>query len=111
MTMRTLTGRRDGRAYIIGCPDFALPKIAGLIIQQAVNRLAAIEDILGDEYELDRLRELVEAETNGEDCPCLTCYMGPRKSPPCCTCQVYKAWELRMEQKAKTQKNRFERTE
>ena len=66
---------------------------------------------MGDEYELDRLRELVEAETNGEDCPCLTCYMGPRKSPPCCTCQVYKAWELRMGQKAKTQKNRFERTE
>ena len=26
------------------------------------QRLAAIEDILGDEYELDRLRELVEAE-------------------------------------------------
>ena len=27
---------------------------------QMVDRLAAIEDILGDEYELDRLRELVE---------------------------------------------------
>ena len=26
------------------------------------NRLAAIEDILGDEYDLDRLRELVEAD-------------------------------------------------
>ena len=50
--MKRLTGRRDGRAYIIGCPDFALPKIVGLIIQQVVDRLAAIEDILGDEYEL-----------------------------------------------------------
>ena len=28
----------------------------------AIERLAAIEDILGDEYELDRLRELVEAD-------------------------------------------------
>ena len=28
-------------------------------------RLAAIEDILGDEYELDRLRELVEADREG----------------------------------------------
>lgn len=27
---------------------------------EAVDRFAAIEDILGDEYELDRLRELVE---------------------------------------------------
>ena len=27
-----------------------------------VDRLAAIEDILGDEYDLDRLRELVEFE-------------------------------------------------
>ena len=54
--MKRLTGRRDGRAYIIGCPDFALPKIAGLIIQQTVDRLASIEDILGDEYELDDLK-------------------------------------------------------
>ena len=27
-----------------------------------INRLASIEDILGDEYDLDRLRELVEAD-------------------------------------------------
>lgn len=30
--------------------------------ENAVSRLAAIEDILGDDYELDRLRELVEAD-------------------------------------------------
>ena len=60
--MERLTGRRDGRTYIVGCPDFALPKIAGLIIQQTVDRLAAIEDILGDEYDLDRLRELAQAD-------------------------------------------------
>lgn len=29
------------------------------------NRLAAIEDILGDEYDLERLRELVEADREG----------------------------------------------
>ena len=43
--MKRLTGRKDGRAYIVGCPDFALPKIAGLIIQQTVDRLAACEAI------------------------------------------------------------------
>ena len=30
------------------------------------DRLAAIEDILGDEYELDRLRELVGADREGK---------------------------------------------
>ena len=29
------------------------------------DRLAAIEDILGDEYDLDRLRELVQADREG----------------------------------------------
>lgn len=32
--------------------------------ETAIHRLAAIEDILGDEYELDRLRELVELYSN-----------------------------------------------
>ena len=31
-------------------------------VKELAARLAAIEDILGDEYELDRLRELVEAD-------------------------------------------------
>ena len=64
--MKRLTGRKDGRAYIVGCPDFALPKIAGLIIQQTVDRLAAIEDILGDEYDLDELKEVVQAKREGK---------------------------------------------
>lgn len=73
--MERLTGRRDGRAYIVGCPDFALPKIAGLIIQQTVDRLATIEDILGDGYDLERLRELVEADRDGR-CVVLPCKIG-----------------------------------
>lgn len=32
---------------------------------EAFNRLAAIENILGDDYDLDRLRELVEADRDG----------------------------------------------
>ena len=31
-----------------------------------INRLAAIEDILGDEYDLDRLREMVQAKREGK---------------------------------------------
>ena len=34
-------------------------------LKKAVDRLAAIEDILGDEYDLDRLRELVQADREG----------------------------------------------
>ena len=37
-----------------------------------VRRLAAIEDILGDEYDLDRLRELAEADREGR-CVVLPC--------------------------------------
>lgn len=34
-------------------------------VYSMTNRLAAIEDILGDDYELDHLRELVQAERDG----------------------------------------------
>lgn len=34
-------------------------------LPDVINRLTAIEDILGDDYDLDRLRELVEADREG----------------------------------------------
>lgn len=48
--------------------DFALPKRGNdaVSVLQCVDRLAAIEDILGDDYDLDRLRELVEADRKRE---------------------------------------------
>lgn len=33
--------------------------------ETAIHRLAAIEDILGEEYDLDRLRELAQADREG----------------------------------------------
>ena len=46
----------DGACDIVGmCEDAAI----------AVKQLAAIMDILGDDYDLDRLRELVEADQEG----------------------------------------------
>ena len=33
--------------------------------ETAIHRLVTIEDILGDDYDLDRLRELVEADLDG----------------------------------------------
>ena len=40
-----------------------------------LHRLATIEDILGDEYDLDRLRELAEADREGR-CVVLPCKIG-----------------------------------
>lgn len=42
-----------------------------------VERLSNIEDILGDTYDLDRLRELVEADKGGR-CVMLPCKYGER---------------------------------
>ena len=40
-----------------------------------INRLASIEDILGDEYDLDELREMVQAKRKGR-CIVLPCKKG-----------------------------------
>ena len=53
------TARRN--AGCEGCP-----------IERAFDRLAAIENILGDDYDLDRLRELIEADREGR-CTVLPC--------------------------------------
>lgn len=40
---------------------------------EIVDRLGSIEDILGDDYDLDRLRELVEADREGRCVPVVRC--------------------------------------
>lgn len=40
--------------------------------ETAIHRLASIEDILGDEYDLDELREMVQAKRDGR-CVVLPC--------------------------------------
>ena len=47
----------------------------GCPIANAFDRLAAIEDILGDDYDLDRLKELVEADREGR-CAVTPCKQG-----------------------------------
>ncbi len=41
-------------------------------VKELAARLASIEDILGDDYDLDRLRELVEADREGR------CFLFPK---------------------------------
>ena len=65
--MKRLTWRVNGEARIM---------LNGIETCGTVaDRLAAIEDILGDEYELDRLKELVEADKEGR------CIILPIKVP------------------------------
>ena len=59
--MERLTGRKeDGHAYIVGCPDFEIPKIIGLIIQNVVDRLAAYEDTGLEPEEIEKIKQDVE---------------------------------------------------
>lgn len=44
-------------------------------VEKVYNRLKKIEDVLGDEYDLDRLRELVQADQEGR-CVVLPCKIG-----------------------------------
>lgn len=44
-------------------------------VKDMASRLALIENILGDDYDLDRLRELVEADRGGR-CVVLPCKVG-----------------------------------
>ena len=63
--MKRLTGKyENGTAYYNIVPG-----------ESTVDRLAAIEDILGDEYDLDRLRELAQADQEGR-CVVLPCKIG-----------------------------------
>lgn len=53
--MKRLTGKyENGTAYYNIVPG-----------ESTIDRLAAYEDILGDEYDLDRLRELMKADREG----------------------------------------------
>lgn len=44
-------------------------------VEKIYNRLKKIEDILGDEYDMDRLQELVEGDRDGR-CVMLPCKVG-----------------------------------
>ena len=57
--MERYTEKVDG-IWVVSCKYEEPPY--PVVTQEVIDRLAAIEDILGDEYDLDRLRELVQAD-------------------------------------------------
>lgn len=62
---RLTVWRKDGRASIENKGDRMTPIQQARRIPDVVDRLAYIEDILGDTYDLDRLRDLVQADQEG----------------------------------------------
>ena len=88
--MERLTERKVGQSYPL--KDKAASKV-GLFTDydgfytyfEAVNRLGAIEDILGEDYDLERLRELVELTKNiPHVCRfCVGCEMEPKDGHGC----------------------------
>ncbi len=75
---RLTVWRKDGRASIAN-RDGATPLQQTMKITDVIDRLAAIEDILGDEYDLDRLRELAQADREGR-CVVMPCQPGDKIS-------------------------------
>lgn len=61
--MKRLTTHEIIAGQVHDIPVFEMQDCAG--VEEIIKRLAAIEDILGDEYDLDRLRQLVEADRDG----------------------------------------------
>lgn len=57
------------------CKQRDMQGCEGCPISRAFDRLASIENILGDEYDIDRLRELVNADREGR-CVMLPCKVG-----------------------------------
>lgn len=80
--MKRLTRKKLGSSYPL--KNTASAKI-GLFTDydgfyaffEAVNRLGEIEDILGDDYDLSRLHDLVQADRDGR-CVVLPCKVGER---------------------------------
>lgn len=82
MSVKRLTRKKLGSSYPL--KNTASAKI-GLFTDydgfyaffEAVNRLGEIEDILGDDYDLSRLHDLVQADRDGR-CVVLPCKVGER---------------------------------
>lgn len=76
LTKRELLGGHN-IAYASGDDCFDVWSVPKKFMGNAIDRLAYIEDILGDNYDLSRLRDLVQADRDGR-CVVLPCKIGER---------------------------------
>lgn len=69
-------------AFVSGEDCFDVWSVPKKFMGNAIDRLATIEDILGDTYDLDHLRELVEADKDGR---CMVLPFKPHKTMWSCS--------------------------
>lgn len=96
-----------GRITLSDYGRFKIPPPAGTKEKERPSymdlycRLASIENILGDEYDLERLCELAQADREGIS-PCTFCRFNPPSScdgKPCCMCPAEAALQGEQEEK------------
>ena len=63
--MKRITQKDDNGYYLTGDGIYSDSGVPEKFRGDDIDQVAAIEDILGDNYELDKLRELVEADKEG----------------------------------------------
>ncbi|MDY2656406.1 MAG: hypothetical protein SOV75_05255 [Candidatus Limiplasma sp.] len=80
LTKRELLGGHN-IAYASGDDCFDVWSVPKKFMGNAIDRLAYIEDILGDNYDLSRLRDLVQADRDGR-CVVLSEPMSPMVQIP-----------------------------
>lgn len=80
LTKRELLGGHN-IAYASGDDCFEVWSVPKKFMGNAIDRLAYIEDILGDNYDLSRLRDLVQADRDGR-CVVLSEPMSPMVQIP-----------------------------
>jgi hypothetical protein len=93
LTKRTQQIAGHNLAYVSAEDCFDTWGVPKTFMGNAIDRLAAIEDVLGNEYDLDRLRELAQADREGIS-PCTFCRFNPPSSgdgKPCCMCPAVAA--------------------
>ena len=66
LTKRTQQIAGHNLAYVSAEDCFDTWGVPKTFMGNAIDRLAAIEDVLGNEYDLDRLRELAQADRDGK---------------------------------------------
>lgn len=105
--MKRLTVRDSSGIVVIDCKSCcgvldASQEVSAICdcedcLRESTNRLAAIENILGDDYDLDRLKELVQANREGK-CVVLPCRVGDKVY---CIQSYFNDAKMRSEKKVK----------
>ena len=87
--MKRITYKDAAGRWVIACNKFwnwIENKLPAHLRGEAVDRLAAIEEILGDEYDLDKLKILVKDQKTSKTCDAARLLLNRELWEPCSRC-------------------------